>query len=124
MSEASDTIEYVLIDKADLIFPTEGKEIPVKPDFKWRNNSRTNEIVIRLEKYPTNKVVWITRFNSPSYTEDMVTIRFNFDGSALASELVPGDKYRWRIDCISSTNVDGTDLEGSESVWQYFTVSQ
>lgn len=124
MSEPSDTIEYVLIDKASIVSPVEGKDISTRPDFQWRNNSRTNEIVIRLEKYPSNNVVWITRFNNPSYTEDIITRKFNFDGSALVSELTPGQQYRWRVDCISSTNVDGTDLEGSESVWQYFTVSQ
>lgn len=124
MSEPSDTIEYVLIQKADLIYPTEGKEISTTPDFKWRNHSRTNEVVIRVEEYPSNQVIWITRFNNPSYTEDMIIRKFNFNGSALVSQLIPGNKYRWRIDCISSTNVDGTDLEGSESVWQYFTVSQ
>lgn len=124
MSEPSDTIEYVLIEKATIVAPTEGQDVSVQPDFKWRNNSKTNEIVLRLEKYPSNNVIWITRFNNPSYTEDVATKAFNFDDSALVDELTPGDQYRWRVDCISSTNVDGSDLEASESVWQYFTVSQ
>lgn len=123
MSDPSDTIEYVLIEKASLIYPVENRNVPVTPDFKWRNNSRTNEIVLRLEHYPTGKVVWIPRFMNPSYTEDIITRQYNFDGSALEQQLVPGEKYRWRIDCIASTNIDNTDLEGSESAWQYFTVN-
>jgi len=124
MSESSDTIEYILINKASLVFPTEGKQVPTIPKFQWRNTSITNEIVIRLEKYPTNNVVWISRFNVPNYTEGIAEQTFNFDGSALVEELLPGQKYRWRVDCLSSFNVDGTDIEASESVWQYFTVSQ
>ncbi|MBN2280146.1 MAG: hypothetical protein JXQ65_06175 [Candidatus Marinimicrobia bacterium] len=124
MSEPSDTIEYILINKADLLYPVEGKVVSTTPEFRWRNTSITNEIVIRLEKYPVNNVVWITRFNNPDYTEGVAEKKYNFDGSAQVEELTPGQKYRWRVDCISSTNIDATDLEGSESVWQYFTVSQ
>ena len=123
-SESSDTIEYILTNKASLVYPTEGKLVSTTPDFQWRNTSITNEIVIRLEKYPSNNVVWISRFASPSYTEDVVEKKFNFDGSALVEELTPGNKYRWRVDCLSSFNPDGTDFQASESVWQYFTVSQ
>ncbi len=124
MSEPSDTIEYKLINKASLVFPTEGQDVAIKPVFKWRNTARTNEVVIRLEKYPRNHVVWITRFNNPSYTEELIEMEYNFDGSARQEELDVGQKYRWRIDCISFTYPDGTDLEGSESTWQYFTVNK
>ncbi len=124
LSQPSDTIEYKLIEKATLITPTDKEAVSTSPVFKWRNTARTNEIVIRLEEFPAGNVVWITRFNSPGYAEEIVEKRYNFDQSAKHSTLKPGQQYRWRIDCIAFTNPDGTDLEGSESVWQYFTVNQ
>ncbi|MFP4547079.1 MAG: hypothetical protein ACLFQM_03030 [Fidelibacterota bacterium] len=124
LSSPSDTIEYKLIEKATLISPIDKEEVSTTPVFKWRNTARTNEIVIRLEEFPSARIIWITRFNSPGFTEEIVKKPYNFDQSAKLTALESGMKYRWRIDCIAFTNPDATDLEGSESAWQYFTVNQ
>lgn len=124
LSESSDTLQYQLTEKADLVSPVEGEYISTIPDFKWFNKAQINEVVIRVETYPEGHTVWISRFSSTNYTGEVNIKKYNFDGSALKSQLTPGSKYRWRIDSIYMVNPDNTEWAGSESVWQYFTVSQ
>ena len=126
LSEPSDTIEYSLIPKASLVSPREGMVNPVRPEFKWRNGTRVNQLVLRLESFPSRKIIWLCKFQNNNYTNEITTLRYNNvrNYPATLNSLVPGQQYRWRIDLIAFTNGWGADVEGSESLWQYFTVSE
>ena len=115
-SLSSDTIIYQLCEKAELLTPINGVSVGSQPTFSWQNISRPTELVLRLETLQEHQIVWISRFSAREQVE------YNFDGSAMDTELSSGQNYRWRIDSINMINPDHTEYAGAESSWQYFMV--
>jgi len=123
-SNPSDTIQYQLTVKSDLVSPIQNKVVNSRPQFVW-NNTNVNEIVIRVESFPDYVPVWISRFmNTGGFGVGQSSKNYNFDGSAGLSDLEAGKNYRWRIDCIKMVNPDNTEYSGSESEWQFFQIEE
>ena len=103
-SESSDTISYMLIDKAINLLPL-GYETSHRPKMSWEdpNLQPKNNFIIRLLNSITNNHVWMYQtFGVFGATRQ--EIEYNIDGSADLDSLISGEEYKWRVDIVGSEN--------------------
>jgi len=121
-SVRSDTIHYQLIEKVDLMEPL-GSVNTTRPVFKWSDlRSPATEYVIRVEQIGASHVCWLCRLVRQNYVGEIQSKTYASDGQVYQSELVSGQVYRWRVDCIYNFDRNGVEIAGSESNWGYFTI--
>jgi len=109
-SESSDTVKYMLLQKATGLRPV-GEIENTKPLFTWNDANQANEYIIRVQESTTGAIVWVSVVQA-DYGNMTQSIRYNADQKAWPSELQTGKEYQWRID------VRGQNLSsGSESKW-------
>ena len=115
-SDPSDTLSYMLIQKADNLFP-QGSISDQKPVFMWEDPNRPQKdaYVIRLLRADTEEIIWLARIQS-NYSSDQQTAVFNEDGTAGTDSLETGREFIWRVDILGSE-----DASGSESQWYLFS---
>jgi hypothetical protein len=115
-SVPSDTLNYMLIEKAIRLMPMGTTDSP-RPDFSWEdpNTPPKAYYVVRLVEVASGHIVWISMV--PSSYSNRETAPFNADGTASTDSLVTGVAYQWRVDVVGSE-----DCSGSESSWVTFTV--
>jgi hypothetical protein len=123
-SPRSDTLEYELIPKVNLLSPT-GTITSNKPDFVWRDlNSLASEYVIRVAQFSPNTTIWLAAVTRQNYTGESQVLHFG-NGTVFyqaQAELTPGIDYRWRIDAIADVDRNNVEIAGSESEWKYFII--
>ena len=112
-SEPSDTLNYLLLNKAVLLAP-DSTVNKAQPTFKWRdpNEPFYHDYVIRVVNTDSNKTIWIGEKERESYDSNQEEIIFNTDSGATVSQLIPEMNYIWRIDIV------GNERSGSESNWK------
>ena len=116
-SAASDTVDYMLIPKlAQENFTSPRGEIEERePVFSWTSTGEAMENYLRVYDVLEERTVWVSPGQNPFATPHFV--RYNEDGTAADSLLIPGHQYWWRVDRR------GSELRsGSESNWVSFTV--
>ncbi len=109
-SAPTDTVEYKLIEKPDLLYPIQDVIVDNKPNFEWENMS-SDSFYFRMEHIQSdlNWVVGKTiKYDFPE--------NWNLDEFGITISLERG-RYQWRIDAV------GVDHSGSESNWGYFIVN-
>ncbi len=125
VSERSDTIEYKLITKAELVSPTINDIPETTPVFKWNDYGRDSyQYVLYLENFLSKEVIWIYRMNKRNYGDFLQSVLYNSNGTAKVRELSKGQTYRWRIDAIGVVNPMDIDISGSESNWGFFSIAE
>lgn len=121
LSVRSDTVQYCLIPKADLVQPL-GTTDQTKPTFKWSNQSNlAAQYVLRVEELAGN-LCWICLTTRQNYVGEIESLVYGNGGSVYRPELVRGKSYRWRVDGVFNFDRYGNEIAGSESNWGYFTV--
>lgn len=119
-SKNSDTIRYMLTEKVDLVAP-DGDINANQTAFQWYDFTHlTNEYVIELQNLETSEIIWISRFNRPSYGSQEQIVEYNFD--AKGKDLQKGPIYRWRVHSVSMVDQYNRDISGAVSFWKYFTI--
>lgn len=115
-SDASDTLTYMLIQKAENLLP-QGNISESKPVFEWKdiNSPPKDFYVIRLKEAVTDEMIWIARVRSDYADRD--TLLYNSNGGAVLDSLIQGVDYLWRIDVIGSE-----ENSGSESSWHFIHI--
>jgi hypothetical protein len=112
-SAPSDTVDYLLIDKAAQLKVLFGPPI----EFQWQfQGTNPGQYILRLVDEESAQLVWLSLVRS-AYQGPQEKANYNWDGEAKEPVLVSGRRYRWRIDCRGSEK-----HSGSESVWQRFIV--
>jgi len=116
MSESSDTLDYMLIEKAVRLIPG-GETNDSRPHLSWEdpNSPPKAYYVIRVVEVASGDIIWISLV--PSSYSDRETVLFNGDGTATTDSLISSIDYQWRVDIIGSE-----DNSGSESNWNTITV--
>jgi len=110
-SAPSDTMDYLLLDKATNLRVIFADSL----EFHWQvKGINPPYYVLRLFEENGNSIIWLSLTPS-AYQGPEEKTAFNRDGRAKSAQLISGHRYRWRIDCIG-TNPNS----GSESNWQYF----
>lgn len=109
-SEPSDTIDYTLLEKANLVLPQDTVTTP-RPEFVWRdeNDPFYHAYIIRVVNVDSNKTVWISTIERDNYDTNLEQTSFNAD-----PQLSPEVSYKWRVDIM----VEDTSKIGSESNWK------
>ncbi|RME00371.1 MAG: hypothetical protein D6814_03635 [Calditrichaeota bacterium] len=108
-SEASDTLSYLLVEKAFLLSNT----LQPVPVFTWQVRTNPEVYVLKLIEADTERKIWVTKVRSAySQTEQ---VKYNIDGTALLDSLQTGVAYKWRIDIVGPA-----ENSGSESSWKKF----
>jgi len=122
-SEPSDTIQYRLIKKAELIEPM-GTTINHPTFFEWYDyNESVFEYVIRIEMFSQeSELIWISQISRSNFSDFFQNVPYNNDGHAAIDSLEIGKTYRWCIKSISLVNKYNFDIGGSISNWCYFTI--
>lgn len=121
-SANSDTIQYCLIPKVDLLEP-HGTISSTKPVFKWRDlASPASQYVIRVEELTGSPVCWLGMTMRQNYVGEIQSLNYGEKGKVYQQELTRNKSYRWRIDGIYNFDRKGNEIAGSESNWGYFTV--
>lgn len=115
-SDASDTLSYMLIEKAMDLSP-QGNISESKPEFSWKdpNNPQKAAYVIRLKEALNDDLIWIEWV--PSNYEDTQTVEYNSSGGADLDSLLTGMDYLWRVDIIGTE-----ENSGSESQWHFIHI--
>lgn len=114
-SAPSDTLDYMLIQKAIDILP-DAEVFDTKPEFSWRDPNGEASYIIRLMDVAADEYVWISSRIQSTYS-DRETVPYNVDSTATLDSLLLGIEYIWRVDVVSSKTHCG-----SESEWVSFTV--
>lgn len=113
-SEPSDTVHYKLLPKAINLSIIAGDSL----QFNWQVQEITpGYYVIKLFDNQTAEDIWISLVPS-GYAGMEESALFNSDGRAKIQKLIPGRRYRWRIDIVGATL-----FSGSESRWHKFVAS-
>lgn len=108
----SDTLSYLLVEKASLLSNT----LEPQPSFSWHVGAIPAEFyVLKLVEADTDRRIWVTRVKS-SYSQSE-QVKFNYDGTAAEETLRSGIPYRWRVDVIGPAA-----NSGSESRWKSFVL--
>ncbi|MDQ7052132.1 MAG: hypothetical protein Q9P14_04280 [candidate division KSB1 bacterium] len=108
----SDTLSYLLIEKASLLSNTNEP----RPTFFWHVGAIPAEYyVLKLIEADTDRRIWVTRVKS-SYSQSE-QVKFNQDGTAAVDSLSVGVSYKWRVDIIGPAS-----NSGSESPWKSFVL--
>lgn len=112
-SEPSDTISYMLLEKATLLSPDDTVNTG-EPKFIWRdtNDPFYHEYIIRVVQVETEQTIWSSVKERESYDSDQEEIVFNADSEAAVVQLLPDILYKWRVDIL------GDEKKGSESNWK------
>jgi len=111
--ETSDTLSYMLLDKAVCITPSEtGGQVPV---FQWQDPNQEDRNFLRLIDENTQSCVW--SYLLEHEYEYVKEVQYNIDGTAGLDSLQKGGEYAWRIDVLGSNR-----NSGSESAWTIFNV--
>ena len=119
-SAPSDTLDYKLLQKAELLQPigTQDERIPL---FRWKDENEfpSQSYVVRLIQQDNENYLWIHLMSGDeiNWGGQEQSIRFNVDHSAAIDSLELNQSYRWRIDIVGAES-----NSGSESVWREFTV--
>jgi len=113
-SSPSDTLDYMLVDKAFNLFATP----EVRPLFRWQVKSNPAQYVVKVFENDTDRKIWVSVVNS-DYGDLDEEVRFNADGAAVVDSLQRGRTYKWRVDIIGPES-----NSGSESAWKRLTVSR
>lgn len=125
-SEPSDTVRYSLTPPPSNCLPNLSEPAENIPDFSWRYSNDfqfgINYYYIRVENLTTRSVIWFYGVPRLDYTGQGQTLRYNADGKASEAVLSPQNTYRWKIDAIGRQNIDGSEIEGSESRWITFQI--
>lgn len=112
-SAPSDTVDYLLIDKAVQLKVLFGSPV----EFLWQyQGTNPGQYILRLVDEETGQPVWLSVVRS-AYQGPQERANYNWDGKANETVLVSGRRYRWRVDCRGSEK-----HSGSESAWQRFIV--
>jgi hypothetical protein len=110
-SPPSDTVSYMLIEKASNLFFSVQDQT-----FHWHQQEiPPRQFVLKLFEDRTLDLIWLRKV-TPLYQQSEQSLQYNDDGKAMKTELAPGTSYIWRIDSIGPT-----DHSGSESQWSQFT---
>lgn len=112
-SEPSDTIDYMLLEKATLLSPDDTVDTG-EPKFIWRdtNDPFYHEYIIRVVQSEPEQTIWIAVKERESYNSDQEEIVFNAVSKAAVAQLLPDIHYKWRVDIL------GDSTKGSESNWR------
>ncbi len=110
-SEPSDTLDYQLIAKADVLNNT----LAVQPVFSWRVEAVPQFYVLKLVEAETDRKIWVAQIQSSFTTDEQV--QFNKDGRATVDSLKKNFPYKWRVDIIGPSR-----NSGSESAWKRFSL--
>lgn len=113
-SEPSDTLNYMLIEKAKNLLP-KSSATSCRPVFSWEDPNGEYAYIVRLVDVASQKYVWLSVV--PSTYSARESVAFNEDQSATVDSLSSGSYYTWRVDVVSSK-----DHCGSESQWVTFRV--
>ncbi|MCL4540509.1 MAG: hypothetical protein M1378_13075 [Bacteroidetes bacterium] len=120
-SQPSDTVEYELINRPQLHYPTSSTPVDGSSAFfAWYDATGGGFTVIRIEDISVAPQLTIWVSNSFQVFESYPTRTYNFDSTA-TSQLMSGHYYRWRVERF---DIDGTGrpYEGSTSPWSTFSV--
>jgi hypothetical protein len=114
----SDTVKYMLLDKAILISPDQGV-IDSNFIFKWEFNTEHHpepqEYILRIEEAFTKKMIYSHVFWNENLLPGVFTLNLSDKEPDFA---IPEGNYRWRIDCIG----EDAESSGSESEWLHFMI--
>ena len=111
-SPPSDTVSYMLIEKATNLFY-------LQPDnqFQWhQQHIPPRRYILKLFNAMSGQLVWMRRIE-PLYHQDEQSVSYNDDGSAGDQTLASGTEYTWRIDSVGPSAGSG-----SESMWASISV--
>lgn len=116
-SDPSDTLSYRLIKKAEDLRPRE--ICGDTPTFQWRddNDPHANDYIVRVRDKNAGDIVWISRFQAPSFGDANQFVTFNADRTSSIDRLISGRAYEWRVDIIGNE-----PRCGSESPWVSVTI--
>jgi hypothetical protein len=113
-SQPSDTVNYLLINKA---FNLEKTVKQNKLTFHWQIHDFSPEkYYLKLYDENQDEIIWLSEI-MPSYTTLEEKFDYNWDGKAITPNLTIGIPYRWRVDIKGPSQ-----NSGSESNWQRFTL--
>ncbi len=110
-SEPSDTLDYMLIAKADFLNNT----LTAQPEFSWQVEAVPQFYILKLVEAETDTKIWVAQIQSSFRTDERV--RFNADGRAAVDSLRKNVPYKWRVDIVGPSR-----NSGSESVWKRFVL--
>lgn len=122
-SEASDTVSYSLMEKANDLSLNGNPQQISEPDlnFKWQSLA-SHLFYVRIEAFISED------FHPLVLLEEVESIYgdgwqdLHLEGNWLKSAL-PNGNYRWRVDCLGDENIAEQAFEGSESDWSNFIIS-
>jgi len=111
LSAPSDTIDYMLLDKATDLQVADGDTLR----FSWSIGlRRPASYVLRLKEEESGVWIWMGTVE-PGFQGTRESVRYNYDGRARQPRLLKGVRYLWRLDCVGAA-----PHSGSESAWQRF----
>jgi hypothetical protein len=112
----SDTVAYMLLEKAVLESPSQ-QAIEGDFVFKWifSGDAPPQYYILRIEEEFTKKLAYSNIFWNNNFIPGLDTLNLSEKEPDLA---FPKGNYRWRIDCIG----EDAETSGSESQWLRFII--
>jgi hypothetical protein len=114
----SDTVAYMLREKAVLYSPNQSQTISGDLIFNWEfaGDAPPQEFILRIEEDFTKKLVYAHIFWNENLSSDIYSLNLSEKEPDLS---FPRGTYRWRIDCIG----EDAESSGSESEWLRFIIN-
>ena len=112
---ASDTVTYMLVEKAILISPD---QVVVSGDYVFRWSfigTKPQYFILRIEEDFSQKLLFSNIFEINNFISGIDTLNLSETEPKLH---FPEGRYRWRIDCIG----ESAESSGSESEWSRFFI--
>ena len=110
----SDTVDYMLIDKAYNLYASSGTH----PLFRWQiQDYYFHEYIIKILDANSGEKIWFARVTSDHSDLDE-EVKYNFNGGAKYDSLKINQNYIWRVDIVGAAKNCG-----SESMWQQLSPS-